>query len=468
MELATSNAYNQLTKEYKSTYCNRITTIIILSAIIISGIFVGLRSYYTDPFLDDLQYAFFLDRNILGDNESFDHPITGWSDAIGSQYNQYFGSNGRTLVHIIVQMFNGVWGHTAFSVFNGIQFGVLFILFGCLTIPAKYRTNPLLWILIIVEFLYIAQDRGIWWYYAYTSLNYVTPLISIIGLLLIINKLNTSYLPNRRSKVGIVLLAFVTGWSHECYAIPLSGGLFFYLIYNRHKIDKSLLSKLLYVAIPLWIGTTILTLAPGNFKRMDGLTTSHWMMFKEAVGCIRVNYNFILFTLVSIIYIIIKGWRNYLTLLQNNSLYIFTTICACCFVAIAHTGSQSYCGVSFFFGLLAFMMLSKMLGNINQMFSIALSSTLLVLISLNQIRIVETTQTLHKINQQFIADYIASTDGKVQIPQKPNIPTDVEPFVMFWFTSGAVTWQLDDINKYYYNRAKPITLIDHVDNNNSE
>lgn len=435
---------------------NRISLAIIIITIALSGIFVGMRSYYTDPFLDDLLYASYLDKNILGSNESYDRPITGLGDAIGSQYNQYFGSNGRTLVHILVQMFNGVWDHSIFAIFNGIQFSILIFLFGKLTIPTIRINNPLYWMLIVISFLYVFQNNGMLWYWVYSSLNYLTPIVFVTATLLVFESIEEQHVLQRFSYIIIPILAFVTGWSHECYSIPLSGGVFFYLLLKYKSYNRNLL----LIAIPLWIGTFILTIAPGNYNRFGGL--NHWQTLKETISYIRINWNFLFFIAMSILYCIVNGPYKLISLIKKSQLSFITLILACVFVSIAHFQSSSFSGVSYYSCLLAFILLWELLKriNINGRISTIASIVLLITISIHQLRIIVSDKEIHKINQQFISSYKASNDGVMILPQKPYFAFDVKPYVLFWFTSGARTWQIKYLNIKYFNGSKPITLVD--------
>ena len=135
------------------------TAIVLISLVLFAtGISFGLRCYYQEPVSDDLLYRFVLDDNILGRNDC-SRLVKNLGDAIESQSIQYFYSNGRTLIHILVQMFAGPWGGTAFAVFEGMLVVAIMTLFGFYCIPKRRRYNPLLWMLIAIAYLYLFQDK---------------------------------------------------------------------------------------------------------------------------------------------------------------------------------------------------------------------------------------------------------------------------------------------------------------------
>lgn len=70
--------------------------------------------------------------------------------------------------------------------------------------------------------------------------------------------------------------------------------------------------------------------------------------------------------------------------------------------------------------------------------------------------------SIEKIHHQFIIDYIASSDGVVEVPEV-NIPNDVQPFVKSWFQSNVYGWIKHTINCVYGNNKKPVVWLDKND-----
>ncbi|MDE5734067.1 MAG: hypothetical protein K2H83_02875, partial [Duncaniella sp.] len=240
---------------------------LILLTLVGSAVFVGLRCSLKEPVSDDLLYRYVLDSNPLGEND-YSTLVSGWKDAIKSQTAQYFYSNGRFFVHVLVQMFAGPWGFKAYSVFAACLFFVVAVLFGFYCLPSGRRYNTLLWLGISVAYLYLFQSNSGTWYSIAGGLNYLLPMFPVLVFLLLYRRFGREV--HRESPLLYVLagvIGFVTGWSQECYSLPLSGGVFLALSISLFRHER-IAPAIWVLAVSLWIGTSILVFAPGNFVRL--------------------------------------------------------------------------------------------------------------------------------------------------------------------------------------------------------
>lgn len=448
---------NATSQRHRDKSCNVYRTLSWCALIILFG-FIAFttyeRSYNREPCGDDLLYQMVLDNNPLGTNLSHVHIVSGFRDAMESQYHQYFHQGGRVPVHIFVQMFAGAWGYKAFGIFNASLLVLTIFLFGWLTLPAVLRRDALCWILISIGFLYLFQSNGNIWYGIVGSMNYLYPITLVLGWLIIWkNIVSENFKSNFLIYSLIALFSFITGWSHEAYSLPLSGGAFLFLCFNRKKIDK----RLWYLVAPLWLGTAVLVFAPGNFNRMGG-QPSHYMMLIRAI-----KYFIKTWMLWVFVFAAIAGAASHRVKLKafikEHSIYFFTLICACALGCFVNTLAQSFNGISLYFAIPGYILLWKIFPrkDSSRWGELAISSVIFALMAVHQIRIVDTTKDLYTINHKFVEDYIDSPDGVMKIPQR-NIPADVKPFVSDWYSHEVDWWIYQCFNLRYFNGKKPLTI----------
>ena len=91
------------------------------------GCIIYCLNVFTPLFSDDWHYAF-----IFGTHQRID----SIGDIFRSQYIHYFDFNGRSIVHFIVQLFDGILGKNVFNVFNALMF-VAFLYALTLVVPNR-------------------------------------------------------------------------------------------------------------------------------------------------------------------------------------------------------------------------------------------------------------------------------------------------------------------------------------------
>ncbi|MCH5326475.1 MAG: hypothetical protein J1E29_04635, partial [Duncaniella sp.] len=199
--------------------------VLIFLILLLFGISLALRTYHREIVSDDLLYGYILDEHPLGEND-YSVKVENLSDAIKSQKAQYFYSNGRFIVHVLVQMFAGAWGNKAYSVFLALLGTTIICLFIRYSIVPKYRLNPFIWFLLLFTYLYLFQSFSRSWFSFAGGMNYMYPMMWILLFLLVFNKLDRTNKFCKPIYVILILLGLITGWSQECFSIPLSGALF--------------------------------------------------------------------------------------------------------------------------------------------------------------------------------------------------------------------------------------------------
>ena len=245
-------------------------------------------------------------------------------DIIYSQYIHYLFVNGRTIVHAIIQVF------TSFFRFDVCCAIVTFIYVITLILGEKvcFTHHRHTWIpyfvFIVAVFAFCCDPAAT--YGMETCVNYLWPITFVLGFIILFSKDLKWW-----GKVIFFLLAFVSGWSHEAIAIPVSVSLLAYMILERKSIKSFQVAGILL----FFMGTVAIVFAPGNFVKfvqaqdtssMMGLVVKHFSLF------IYLRLTYVL--LISLIYLaskkklkcfVLKHKYWFIALVTSVAFIIFTS-----------------------------------------------------------------------------------------------------------------------------------------------
>lgn len=237
-------------------------------------VLVGILYYMQDQYMisqgDDYMYQFIVPNDSRPFNVSLIDPqveripITSFSDVIESNKNAYMNSNGRFLVHCIVQTCCTFLSQNVFVVINTI----MFLLFVFLVVKLS-KVKELIQIAIVVCLFWLLMYKGQTFFYNMAnSVNYLWCSVANLFFLLCHNKINDS--EERFSKwywlLGLFLLGLIIGSLSESFSIGISAGLFVYYIFHRNNLSRTTI----FLLLGYFLGTAFVVLAPGNFSRVEG------------------------------------------------------------------------------------------------------------------------------------------------------------------------------------------------------
>lgn len=440
---------------------NRSLFSLILTAFVLVFVWISvfLRSESYEPISDDLLYAYVLDDKPLGEND-YSRRVDSFSDAVESQVQQYFHTNGRTLLHVMVQMFAGPWGYTAWSIFLASL--ITFAVFLFMKVVNKgYMRSPLMWMLTAVSFLYLYQYNGRIWFSIVGGMNYLWPLVMTlcwIGLVRLANGSKSWVL----WPLGILVSIFA-GWGMECYTLPLCAAVFVSLILDRKKLQLTPLQTVMIVC--LWAGAAILTLAPGNFCRVKN--GSVLVRFLSGIEFLAGTVPFWLLV-VSMIFMRLRGRGIVKSFVQQNRFWWLCFGWSLALGMVANTLPQSFNGVSFFCLVLVFRSIPTFIqfkqGGVLRCASVdyALAICFLILFSVHQTSVLACVKQVEDRHRELIREYLASSDGILQRPDiQISLPNSL--FVDSWTKSNVIWWFLHTIDCGYTNGQKPIIMLDSLD-----
>ena len=312
--------------------------------ITINLIVCGLLFYLLDRFSlfinDDYYYSFISGSGL---------PIDSIADVIKSQSYDYFHTNGRFIVHSIVQFFCGMVGMDIFACINSVVF-VLFLYYTLKFLVSKRATTKVNHILLVFLMLFLVS--GIPYIYLNNIACAVNYLWTSCVILMFMNLYDSTLDGKKKSTLVNVmsfLFAVVVGAFQESFSIGLSGALFIYYCFNLKKLKGSIL----YLVIGLWIGTCLVTLNPANllrFGRQGGsMGESLIMQIITRVYTIILNTP-ILDLLILVLSVSYYKYRDKTKqFLKENCIWLWSIVINSLFVIfIAYTGAHQLTSISLF------------------------------------------------------------------------------------------------------------------------
>jgi hypothetical protein len=376
--------------------------ITIVSILIVFFLAFYVQNQYAIFSIDDWTYAFIVNEDVFNyQSVAEDHvirqPITSLHDAIVSQSRDYFKTNGRFIIHSIVQYICGTMTMPQFIILNTIMFGFFTILIIKLSDGISNLYN-LLFVLSSIWILF--PHKGLTFMGNVTcSVDY---LWSSVGTLLFISLFlwlkNIIYC--RYSSIITLFLtiySFIAGSLQESFTIGVSGTLFLYIIYKRKKIDK----KEILISISYIIGTITCMITPANFRRFDDIGGGGFH-FNCLLGLL--SSPIVIITLI-ILAVLLKN-RRLISTIKENYLIIIPFIINICFaVFIAYNGRHQLTSINVF-GLIFIIRMWKKYASYNIKIKTSVLLTIIALFSYYPIlqarkNYYESYQTiLYRINKE--------------------------------------------------------------------
>lgn len=335
---------------------SKITIVFIL--IVFSTSFY-IQDRYAIFSIDDWTYAFVVNEDAFNYQTVADYnverqPINSLYDAIVSQSIDYFKTNGRFIIHTLVQYFCGTWTMSQFVILNSIVFAIFTLLVIRLSINKLDIWNLLLMISAIWIFL---PHKGLTFMGNITcSLDYLwscTANLFFIVLLeqVINNKINKNFIP------FYIFYALIVGSLQESFSIGILGAIIILLIWKRKTATKNLF----FITIAYTIGTSICMLTPANFRRFDDIGGMGF--HANSILGLLSSPPFLLL-LFTIVYFVFK--RKLKTIIQDNIniiLILAVSISVVFALFIAYNGRHQLTAINVFSLIVLFRIFIPLISN---------------------------------------------------------------------------------------------------------
>lgn len=220
---------------------------------------VGILSYNATWLGDDLIYSYFWHQGIGTGSPwgtySDIHQLDSILDIPPSQWVHYHITNGRFMIHCVVQFFCAFGGKLFFSICNALMYPALVIVLLKLA-DVDWRKNNGLVLFVSVALLLSLRTR----FTPAFQINYVWAFTATLWILYFF--LNGKQY-NKLANVGIFIASFIVGWGQEGINVGLAFAMFLYLVLNYKKVS----ARQITIGVAFCIGTCFLVFAPSNFAR---------------------------------------------------------------------------------------------------------------------------------------------------------------------------------------------------------
>ena len=380
------------------------TNRIVLLIWFVSVVLFYFQDRYAIPNVDDWAYTM-----VVGDNDSngylSDTPIRqsvkSFADAFSSQQKEYLNTNGRFIIHTLVQYFCGTMSRTQFSFLNTFIFSI-FLLLMILMVGRQFDV----WLLLtFVSTLWLLLPQQGYVIMGPISLcvSYFWVAVATLLFLLLIHRVSRQCVGVKTLAI-IVLYSIVAGSLQESYSIGICGALLLWVIMKWNQLNHQVLIVVLaYIA-----GSLICILSPANFQRA---TTS------EGFGLhINALYGLVssLIILLLIIIISIKVFRNQLKAFLDRHFILLVSLTISSFfsVFVAYTARHQLTMINIFAFIIVFTLWSDFVAK-RKLLKRVVALVMTVLAIVLYCNVLPIRQSLHDAYYSFEQRCKSSKDGIV-------------------------------------------------------
>lgn len=287
---------------------------------------------------DDFGYMFADSSNHAGDGPR----VTKFLQCLKTQFNHYFSTNGRFLVHVTNMTMLNLVPKWFYHIFNALAFGSFCFL--SFILGFRRHRNLCTSIILLCMIWWLIPDFGVITLSLLSySINYLWPGVFVLALLWLLGKENKF---SSMEFVCVCIFSFFCATLQESYSIPLSGAFIVLFFLNRKSLSKrQIIIRCLFI-----FGTLILVLAPGNI--------SHFISgggFEE--GSLQHKFSSMLLCLlrspIILIFILTGIWvmispKECKEFIKDNSLFLLAIIIAVIFASFTFTAPRQFFAPSIF------------------------------------------------------------------------------------------------------------------------
>lgn len=265
-------------------------------------------------------------------------PVKTLKDILISQAYDYTHINGRFLVHCVTTFFCCFASMNVFRLVNTLMFVTLVWNMDRLLQYAGFRSAWNKVVLAFCVFFLFPVPGEITLGHVATCVNYLwVACANTAYLILLFQTKGRTY--RWTTLASLFLLACVTGSLQESFSLCLSAALFVYMCFHRASlrvVNKSLL-------FGYWIGTCVLTFAPGNFARLGAADSNGISRFAQIVinmGYLLTCSRILLLLLLALACLFVWKKPLFKRIVTENQVYLLSIVFAIGVVGIIFTGER--------------------------------------------------------------------------------------------------------------------------------
>lgn len=426
--------------------------------LLVIGCLFYLMNFYTPLISDDYLYSFYLtplaaksffDGTFIG----FEQRILSVADIFGSQYNHYFYVNGRTVPHVIEQLFAGIIGKEWFNWINTFFLLLLIVLTIWLSDRKRIYQFPY-WIISSFFIWFLLPHPGDIILPMVCAINYVWSAILCLIFLLVYNEIKLAKKVHWLVIVLLFLLGLVAGWTHESLVIGVSGALF--INYCIHYRSRPGIPEVLLV-VGFWMGTLLVCLSPAAHGRALIEHFSIWKTFLGLLGGFRAFYILVLLLICMLIYDQKHG-NSYILkkFFRDNQFYFYAILIELSFsLFIGYWNVRQLFGIELF-SVILLMKVVSLWNFLDHIWFKRLSVIIACLIVVHMVCVIPYSKHTYIQSQDMIESYIQSEKGVVYF-KKETYPYLLDRYI--WRFGDYMDWEISCLSVYYSQNKKQMTIL---------
>ncbi len=234
-----------------------INTVFVVLLLGIAAVIYALNRF-TPLASDDWNYVF-----IFGTDDY----IRNLWDVARSQYNHYFGMNGRVTAQSMVQIADSLLGKTVFDAVNTLAFlAFLYLIALNVTSDRRHYANIVLLAFVLVFLLIPEFNMSCLWLSGAGNYLWTAMLLLLFHFLL-------EQRQSRGKAVQALLFVYgvICGWTNEAFVVGMAGAYFIYYAIHWRRLTRH---KVIMLA-GFFIGAALLVFSPSSIHRASTDMIAH-------------------------------------------------------------------------------------------------------------------------------------------------------------------------------------------------
>lgn len=272
--------------------------------------------------------------------------LTSLGDVISSQCYHYVDNNGRVVAHTLVQLYDGIWGQTAFAVCNAIVY-LLFVAVLCKFLKIRFN-QPSMIVLICCVLIVCLRTRMV----ASHQISYLWMPVLILGYCYI-------FFREERKPLKwwwlflLIPFSVMAGNGQETFNIGLSGALICYAVMNYRRMTPIQWAMF----FSFGIGLLLIILSPAVFNRIGGFE-KQGLLNTILIWVTTLRMSYVLGALV--VYKCVRHKAKFVELYRENAFWWNAFFFSVLFnLVLGIYGYRQLLGVELFASIIVLLMLQK-------------------------------------------------------------------------------------------------------------
>lgn len=261
-----------------------------------------------------------------------------------SQQRMWMTENGRAMNHLVWQL-TVAGGERLYDLFITLCLVVTIVSLRRLTVSRGSSSEFWPWVVIAVLLFYAAPDYDSLFYWAAGGCHYLFPSAMTMCTLLMLRRVVAASV-DAFGMVWSCVLAFVAGWTHETFALPVSFALLVYVVGRPREVP----CRLWLVILSFWLGASLIVLSPGTWHRILTTQGGEFNLLARLLTSFKVfRYGRFFYAVVAlVVWLALSRRRSLRDFLRYESFFLWCLLGSLGIVFVLGVGGRAVWSVEVF------------------------------------------------------------------------------------------------------------------------